>query len=108
MKETIDIVRKAMKLEKKQSKSKAGPYENGQLQVLQHILSENKTIEELGENIANVYNSALEFCTNWKNKKELGDQELEMLGAADIIAWVLEVPEKDHELYKTLGKVQPK
>ncbi len=105
MKETLEIVRTAMKI--KNSK-KQDTYTGGQLQVLDHILNEDKTAEELEEGLLNVYASALGFCANWKNKKDMGDQELEMCGAADIIAWVMDIPDKDHELNKTMGKIQPK
>ena len=105
MKETIELVRKAMKI--KNSK-KIDAYMGGQLQVLEHVLNENKTVDEMAQDLMNVYTSALSFCTNWKNKKEMNDQELEMCGAADIIAWLADFPEKDHELNKSMGKVQPK
>jgi hypothetical protein len=105
MKDTLEIVRKAMKL--KGSKKKDS-YMSGQIQVLDHFLNENKPEEELEEGLMNVYSSALGFCSNWKSKKEMAEQELEMCGAADVIAWVLNIPDKDHELNKTMGKVQPK
>ena len=98
MKDTLEIVRKAMKLK---GSKKQDPYKSGQIQVLDHILNENKSNAELVEGLMNVYTNALEFCLNWKNKKEMGEQELEMLAAADSIAWVLDMPDKDHELNKT-------
>ena len=105
MKETIEIVRKAMKI--KNSK-KQDAYMGGQLQVLEHVLSENKSLDELAHDLMNVYSTAIGYCTNWKNKKGQNDQEQEMCGAADIIAWLADFPEKDHELNKTMGKIQPK
>ena len=105
MKDTLELVRTAMKI--KNSK-KQDAYMGGQLQVLDHILNEDKSAQEIEEGLLNVYQSALGFCLNWKNKKEMEEQELEMCGAADIIAWVMDIPEKDHELNKTMGKVQPK
>jgi len=79
-------------------------YAHGQLQILEYIINEEREPEDLKTELMDMYESSIECFQDWvsgKEKSEIKEQDLR--GAADMLAWLLEIPQKDHK--KNMKKI---
>ncbi len=82
-------------------------YMHGQLQVLEYVINENKEPEDMKKELTDMYESSIECFQDWVSDKEESEiKEQDLRGAADILAWLLDIPQKEHK--KNMKKVQLK
>jgi len=108
MKKTIDLVRKGMELKKLQSDkkikkdTKALRYNLGQIQIVDYILENKGLPEDLESHLTDMYNASIlqvhEFDPNQADAELLF---MEVIGASDILAWILDISENQHEQNKS-------
>ncbi|MHA1293996.1 MAG: hypothetical protein ACTSQJ_15195 [Promethearchaeota archaeon] len=107
MKKTQDIIRKATKLknykseQKKAGNLKALNYAKGQIEVLEYIINGKTFPKDMEEELKEIYKYSIKQYRNWNDDNELLFAELK--GAADVLAWVLDVPEEMHKKNKASG-----
>ncbi len=107
MKVMMDLVKKAIELNALKSQEdvlnnpNAFHYIEGQMQILEYFIENSVLIDEKEDEVEAIYDASFE------QYKELGmndEQELgikmETFGAADILAWILDLPEDEHEQRK--------
>lgn len=94
MKKMLDIIRKAMEVKKDFQ------YAHGQLQILEYIINENRAPEDMKTELMDMYESSIECFKDWvsdKDESEIKEQDLR--GAADMLAWLLDIPQREHKKY---------
>ncbi len=98
MKKLLDIVRKAMEVKKDFQ------YTHGQLQILEYIINENREPEDMKKELMDMYESSIEYFQDWVSDKEESEiKEQDLRGAADMLAWLLDIPQKEHK--KNMKKI---
>jgi len=101
MKNLLDIIKKAMEVKKDFQ------YTHGQLQVLEYIINEKREPEDMKDQLMDMYESSIECFQDWVSDKEESEiKEQDLRGAADILAWLLDIPQKEHK--KNMKTVQIK
>ena len=92
MKKLLDIIRKAMEVKNDLN------YMQGQVKILDYIIEENREPENIKSELMAMYESSIESYQNWDSDKEDRGIEVQKLkGAANILAWLLDIPQKVHK-----------
>ena len=104
VRKTLDIVKLAMQLKNEQSEiDKQGDptmyhYTHGQIQVLEFVINGKLLPEEMEQELNKMYNNSIYQYQNW-GQHQVNDQNVysELCGAADILAWILDISEEAHK-----------
>lgn len=92
MKKLLDIIKKAMDVKKDFQ------YAHGQLQILEYVINEKREPEDMKTELMDMYESSIECFQDWVSDKEESEiKEQDLRGAADMLAWLLDIPQKEHK-----------
>lgn len=84
-------------------------YTHGQIQILNYIIKEKRDPENMKDELMDMYESSIECFQEWdsdEKNSEIKGKGQELIGAADILAWLLDIPQKEHK--KNMKTVQIK
>ena len=102
-KKLLDIIRKAVALRETLEGTDAFEvmasyhYITGQIRILEYIIDQDSIIkkEELDEQLIEMYQ--LTIGDSMSDTLSTNDERAMLLGAADILAWILDIPREQHE-----------
>jgi len=110
MKKTIEIIQEIERLKKlevdtenPQSLLDDFDYLASQFKILDYILMDKSLPEEVEQQLKEMYKVALAECMTITDVKTCSSDEKKKLGAADILAWVLNVSKKAHKKNRKKG-----
>ncbi len=90
-----------------QENSLALHYAEGQIVVLDYIIDESLVPEEMQDEVVTLYKEAIKNCKGIKTNENINPAEddsdhmsAKTIGAADILAWVLDISEEAHKINK--------
>lgn len=108
----FDVARRAMELEEYyvQKEALENPIKlyntTGQIRIFKYIIDKSLVPSEKEKELRVMYDDALQNFFNETTDDEIHKiLKLETEGAADAIAWVLEIPKEIHNQNKDAGKV---
>ena len=82
-------------------------YIQGHIKILDYIIEKNKDPENLKEELAAMYESSIESYQSWNTGEEKnGIKEEELRGATDILAWILDISQKEHKNNMKKGQIK--
>lgn len=102
MKKMLDLIKEVTRLKEFEAEQEEGKihsvnYLNGQIQIIDYLIEESILPEDLFEVISAMYTASFEQFKEITNETPDADRiKIETLGATDIIAWILEIPEESH------------
>ena len=92
MKKLLDIIKKAVELKKDLE------YTHGQIQILDYVIKEKRKPEDMKDELMAMYESSIEVFQAGDSEDENSEIKVKGLrGAADILAWLLDIPQKVHK-----------
>ena len=82
-------------------------YKQGYIKILDYIIEENRDPEYMKDQLTIMYESSIESYQSWdKGEEKNGIKEEELRGATDILAWILDIPQKVHKDNLKKGQVK--
>ncbi len=107
MKTMLEVIKRAMELKglTSQQEIQENPlalhYAEGQIVVLDYIIDESLVPEEMQDEVVTLYKEAIKNCKGINPNQEDSDHmSAKTIGAADILAWVLDISEEAHKINK--------
>ncbi|MHA1149784.1 MAG: hypothetical protein ACTSR8_16230 [Promethearchaeota archaeon] len=109
MKQMLDLVKRAMELKKIdfdeliKTNPVAAYYGHGELQILDYVIDNSLLPEDIRDTLQTMYDNGVAKYREAATTGNMNDEIVaELIGAADILAWILNIPEEQHKKSKEL------